>query len=257
MESKITNDKLTFKIDTTEPIEINNLIKSLKTISIEYSLHSKLKNTEVKVSEVRKGSYIFDMILTSTVPLLPIINNTNTTLDFIKKIYELKGLFLNNSIDENSDSKPSVGEAKLINSLSNHSQNVYNGCTIYINDNNQKEEVIFESEESKVLVKNTSDYISNQKQLEKKEKEVIQKDRVLKFVQRRLDNKDKGNKAVCEYITKNEVTTVFTNNEIRNEILNNSTEYLFVVDIEVQYNNSKPILYKVLKLNDKIDLDKG
>lgn len=256
MQSDITNDKLTFKIDTTEPIYVNDLIRSLKSISTEYSSLSELKNVEVKVSEVRKGSHIFDLILASTAPLLPIIDNATTTVEFIKKVFELKELFLNNSIDCENESKPSIGQAKMINSLSNHSQNVYNGCSIHIYDNNHKEEIVFNKEESKILLINSSKYITQQKQLEKKEKEVIQKDRVLKFVQRRFDNKDKGNKSVCEFITKNEITTVFNNNEIRNEILDNATEYLFVVDIEVQYSDNKPILYKVLKLNDKIDLDK-
>ena len=126
MQNKITNDKLTFKIDTNEPIEINDLIKSLKSISIEYSKFSEVKDAKVKVSEVRKGSYIFDLLLTSTVPLLPIIDNTTTTVEFIKRVYSLKNIFLKDTVKSN-DLKPSLSEAKMINSLSNHSQNVYNG----------------------------------------------------------------------------------------------------------------------------------
>lgn len=254
MNNLISNDKLTFMIDTTDPIEVNDLIKSLKNISNEYGEFSKVKDVEVKISEVRKGSYIFDMILATAVPILPIIENTHTTIEFVKRIYELKEIFLNTKIEDN-DNKPSIGEANLMNSISNHSQNVYTNCTINIYDNSQSEKVTLNENESKMISNNTSNYIKYLKQTEKEEKETIIKDRVIKFVQRRFDNKDKGNKSVCEYISKKEITTVFENDNIRNIILDEANEFLFVVDLEIQYSDSQPILYKVLKINDKLELN--
>ena len=256
MNYTITDDKLTYKIDTTEPIEVNDLINSLKNISNEYGCFSKIKDVEVKVSEVRKGSYIFDLMLSTTIPLLPIIEHTSTTIDFIKKLYELKKIFLDNKIDHTSDNKPSIGEANMINSLSKHSQNVYNGCTIYISDNTEQMKMDITKEESKELLTNSSNYLKLIKQIEKDEKETILNDRVIKFVQRRFDNNDKGNKSICENIANKEITTIFNDDILRNDILNNATDYLFVVDLEIQYSDNKPVLYKVLKLNDKIEIDK-
>ena len=255
MKHTITDDKLTFKIDTEEPIEINDLIKSLKSISNEYGKFSKIKDVEVKVSEVRKGSFIFDMILFTKVSLLPILENTHTTIEFVKKVIELKDYFLNKNTDSIEEFQPTIGEAKMMNAISNHSQNVYSNCTINIYDNNQIEEVKFNEVESKQISKNTMEYISYLKENEKDEKETVLKDRVIKLVQRRFDDNSKGNKAICEHISKKEITTVFENDDIRKSILDEANDYLFVVDMEIQYSNSQPILYKVLQINDKIEID--
>ena len=55
MSDLILEDKLTYKIDSDEPIELNQLILSLKSLGDEYGKFSKIKDVEVKISEVRKG----------------------------------------------------------------------------------------------------------------------------------------------------------------------------------------------------------
>ena len=86
-----------------------------------------------------------------------------------------------------------------------------------------------------------------------KEKDFI--DRLIRFVQTRKDNKDYGNKSICEDLTKKEIKTIFANDSIKYEILDNPYQYAFLVDLEAQYINGEIKLYKITNLKDKIDLD--
>ena len=83
---KTKQNILTFKIDTQEPIGITELADSLKAIGELYS-KSIGGEGEIKISEVRKGSYEFDFIATA----LPLMEHTNTAFEFIKNI---KGILI-------------------------------------------------------------------------------------------------------------------------------------------------------------------
>lgn len=203
LESNIVGDRLTFKIDTEEALEINDLVKSLKSISEEYKKFSQLTDVNVKVSEVRKGSFEFDLILSTLTPLLPLMSDMNTTVDFIQRIKDVKDFF----IDKNESSivnSPTIEEAKMLNSVSSHSQNVYNGCTINLYNDKTYESFNLDQSEAKIVTESSNAFILKQKELYKKEleKKSIFNDRVIKFVQTRNDNKDYGNKSICENLSK-------------------------------------------------------
>lgn len=251
MSDLILEDKLTYKIDSDEPIELNQLILSLKSLGDEYGKFSKIKDVEVKISEVRKGSFEFDFVLMSFAPLLPFMSDVNTTVDFIKRVSELKSFFLN----QNSDIKPTLEEAKLMNSINIPIQTFNNYGTVIINDTQKVDKVEFNKEDSKLITTNSSKYIKELKQKEDEEKQNIFKDRLIRFVQTRTDNKDYGNKSICEDISSKEIKTIFENDDIKNEILDNPYHYGFLVDLEVQYINNDAKIYRIMKLNDKINLE--
>lgn len=253
MSDLILEDKLTYKIDSDEPIELNQLILSLKSLGDEYSKFSKIKDVEVKISEVRKGSFEFDFVLMSFAPLLPFMSDVNTTVDFIKRVSELKSFFLN----QNSDIKPTLEEAKLMNSINIPIQTFNNYGTVIINDTQKVDKVEFNKEDSKLITTNSSKYIKELKQKEDEEKQNIFKDRLIRFVQTRTDNKDYGNKSICEDISSKEIKTIFENDDIKNEILDNPYHYGFLVDLEVQYINNDAKIYRIMKLNDKINLEEN
>ena len=253
MSDLILEDKLTYKIDSDEPIEVNQLILSLKSLGDEYGKFSKIKDVEVKISEVRKGSFEFDFVLMSFAPLLPFMSDVNTTVDFIKRVSELKSFFLN----QNSDIKPTLEEAKLMNSINIPIQTFNNYGTVIINDTQKVDKVEFNKEDSKLITTNSSKYIKELKQKEDEEKQNIFKDRLIRFVQTRTDNKDYGNKSICEDISSKEIKTIFENDDIKNEILDNPYHYGFLVDLEVQYINNDAKIYRIMKLNDKIYLEEN
>jgi len=253
MSNSILKDKLTYKIDSDEPIELNQLILSLKSLGDEYGKFSKVKDVEVKISEVRKGSFEFDFILTAFTSVLPFMSDANTTVDFIKRISELKSFFLNQS----SNVQPTLEEAKLMNSINVPIQTFNNYGTVIINDTQKIDKVEFNKEESKLITSNSSKYLKDLKQKEDEEKQNIFKDRLIRFVQTRTDNKDYGNKSICVDITSKEIKTIFLNDSIKNEILDSPYHYGFLVDLEVQYINDDVKLYRIMKLNDKIDLEEN
>lgn len=251
MSNTITNDKLTFKIDSDEPIELNHLIHSLKSIGTEYGKSSKIKSVEVKISEVRKGSYEFDFVLMAVTPLLPLMSDVNTTIDFIKRMSDLKSFFLN----EKKDLEPTLNEATLMKDMNIPIQTFVNNGTVIINDTNHRNKVEFNKEEAGIITNNSTKYIKKLKSKENEEKQNIFRDRLIKFVQTRTDNRDYGNKSICEDISDKEIKTIFLNDSIKNEILDNPYHFGFLVDLEVQYINSEVKIYRVIKLNDKIELD--
>ena len=249
MKDIVIGDKLTYKIDTEEPIEINDLIKSLKSISSEYASFSKFTDLNVKVAEVRKGSYEFDLILTSLRPLLPLISDINTTSDFVKRMIDIKSYFLDNN---SNNINPTVEEAKMLNSVAQPISIVNHG-TINVFNNTENVSLNIDKEEYKEIHKSTTKFIEKNKD-KKEEKNNIFKDRLIYFVQTRSDNKDYGNKSICEDISDKEIKTNFENEQIKNNILDNPYHFGFLVDLEVQYINGEVKVYKIIKLNDKIEL---
>lgn len=142
-----------------------------------------------------------------------------------------------------------------MNSLNIPIQTFNNYGTVIINDTQKISKVEFNQQESKLITSNSSKYIKEMKEKDDEEKQNIYKDRLIRFVQTRTDNKDYGNKAICEDLSKKEIRTIFINENIKDEILDNPYQYGFLVDLEVQYINSEIKVYRVIKLNCKLDLD--
>lgn len=251
MNNLITEDKLTYKINSNEPIELTQLINTLKLIGEEYGKFSQIKDVEIKISEVRKGSFEFDFVLMSLAPMLPLMSDVNTTIDFVKRLGELKQFFLN----KNHDLKPTISETKMINGLNMPIQNFINNGTVIINDTNNSEKVEFNKEESKLIARTSALYLQAKKNQEDDEKQNIFKNKLIKFVQTRTDNKDYGNKSICESLCRKEIKTIFENDKIKEEILDNPYHFCFLVDLETQYINGEIKLYTIKTLHDKIELD--
>lgn len=250
MKENIIGDILTYKIDTEEAIKIKDVIKSLKSFSEEYSKFSKQTDIDIKLYEVRKGSFEFDLILTSLHPILPMMSDINTTTEFIKKIIDLKNYFLNNT--ENNSNLPSIEEAKFISDISKPISIVNNG-TINVYENNDNISVNITKDENIKIQENTTKYIEKIKD----EKKNYFKDKLIYFVQTRNDNKDYGNKSICKDISDKELKTIFDNERIKEDILDNPYHYAYLVDLEVQYVGDEPKLYKIVKLNDKIEINEN
>ncbi len=54
-KKQIIGDKVTFSINTDEPINVKDLVDGLVAFSNEYVSSAKLKDTAVQITEVRKG----------------------------------------------------------------------------------------------------------------------------------------------------------------------------------------------------------
>lgn len=255
MSEKI-GDVLTYKIKSDTPINVYELTKSLNSMADELKSINSIRNSEIMISEVRKGSYEFDFIQTIAVPLLPIFMDMNNSLELVKYFFSLKELFTKNESNNETTNVSIENAQNFQNIIKPITNNTFKNCTIVIGTDT-KEQITFNSNEAQTIQKKTEKFIS-EKKAEKNSLlvELINtfEDRLIRFIQTRADNKDKGNKSVCEFISSEEVITKFANDEIKKTILNSPYHYGFIVDLEVQYYNRIPKVYRVLDIKEKIDL---
>ncbi|EPS8472820.1 hypothetical protein ACVH6T_001048 [Campylobacter jejuni] len=80
----MNNNILTYKIDTEQPIDITELAESLIAIQNMYRKSIISNEASIKISEVRKGSYEFDIVVLGLGLSLPYIENFNSAIEFIK-----------------------------------------------------------------------------------------------------------------------------------------------------------------------------
>ena len=249
---------LTFKIDTKEPIDITDLTESLKAIGELYS-QSIGGEGAIKISEVRKGSYEFDFIATA-LPLF--MEHTNTAAEFIKNIkgviYFITDIFSKNTIDDNLP-KPTISQIENANKIIQPIINITgdnNTINFNSNDDNRQQNFVIKQDKAKEFKANSELYIKQQpieQGLEKNESIESFASEILEFTQTRDDSK-KGTKAICEKFSKKEINVEFANNFIRDSIFkeeDNPHLFSFIVDLEVEFKDKQPSLYKIVAIKDK------
>jgi hypothetical protein len=251
-------DKLTFSINTDEPINIKDLANSLVAFSEEYLKSSKIKDSSIQVTEVRKGSYIFDVILVVKEHILPMIENAEMTIEFLDKLNKIKKFFLSpaETID---DYLPTKKDSENIKNMLQPIYNITNNGTMTINiTNNNNYDGGFSTTvpEAKAIRDNATKYIKQIDMKQQEEEEInFFSHKLIYFVQTRLNSKDKGQKAICEEISKNEMATTFANNEIQNEIMENPYHYAFFVDIKIHRIKGEIKVYEITNMHQKIERD--
>lgn len=244
---------LTFKINTQEPIDIAALAESLKAIGELYS-QSIGGNGIIKISEVRKGSYEFDFIATA-LPLF--MEHTNTAMEFVKNLHFITDFFKKDR-DTNLN-KPTITQIENANKITQPIINIVgNNNTINFNSNNdnKQQSFVISQEEAKKFKEDSELYIQQQTIEQETENDEYTKtfsSEILEFTQTRDDSK-KGTKAICKKFSRNEINIEFANNFIRDSIFkeeDNPHLFLFVVDLEVDFKDKKPKLYKIIAIKDK------
>ncbi|KIM05911.1 MAG: hypothetical protein KN64_01325 [Sulfurovum sp. AS07-7] len=251
-------DKLTFSINTDEPINIKDLANSLNAFSEEYLKSAKIKDSLIQVTEVRKGSYVFDLIMVAKEHILPMIENANITMEFIGKLNKIKKFFLLSN-EQKEDYIPSKQDSENIKNMLQPIYNISNDGTMTINfitNNNHLDGFSVTVPEAKIIRDNATKHI---KQLDTKnqDKEEVNffSNKLIYFVQTRLNSKDKGQKSICEEISKNEMATIFSNGEIQNEIMDNPYHYAFFVDIKIHRIKGEIKVYEITNIHQKIERD--
>lgn len=258
------DDILTLKIDTNEkPIDILELTECL--IAIKY-LYTDIANKngcvnfEIKINEVRKGSFEIDFVVDAAATMLPIISDINIMIDFIRNLKFVYNFFNKKDfkIDTNDTDSPSIETTQNFTNLTKPIIN-YGIINVY-SPAAPDENLIIKNEAAKTIAKNAKYYIEN------KEKDKIETSRIesylnqsLIFKQTRTDNK-KGTKALCKNIYDKEVEVKFGNDFIRKSIIEEDKNPLlatYIVDIDVEFKNKKPIVYKIVALKDMEISEKG
>lgn len=255
-KTQYVGDKLTFSINTNDPISVKDLTDSLIAFSNEYIKSSKLKDGTVRILEVRKGSYVFDAMMAVKDTILPMVEHAKMTIEFIDGLNKVKNFLL--SEKPNDEYSPTKQEAENIKNILQPIYNITNNgtMTITVNNDNKEPQAYFSATvpESHMIKNNATKYIKQIESNVQKEEEInFFNNKLLWFVQTRLNSKDKGQKSICEEISKEEVATTFANNEIQNEIMNNPYFYAFFVDIKIHRIKGEIKVYEITNIHQKIE----
>ncbi|MBZ7954979.1 hypothetical protein [Campylobacter molothri] len=249
----MNNNILTYKIDTEQPIDIKELAESLIAIQNMYRKSIIGNDASIKISEVRKGSYEFDIVVGLGLTL-PYIENFNSAIEFIKNLKNCYSFFKDNKFDNNAN-QINIDDAKNTNKIIQPIISIGNNSTVIIQNGYGDLSECFSviSEEAAEVQKNIYNYIENK---ERKTKEELQtykyfQNILVEFTQTRTDDK-RGNKLLCKNIHNKELNVEFSSDYLKKQILeeHNPHLHLYNVDLQVIYENNVPKIYKIISIKD-------
>lgn len=256
IQSDSDNAKLTVKLKNVNPVDLVEYSQSMISLGTEYSdyiakAEGYLEPEDIKlfVKNIRTGSIIIELMALAPA-LIPFIEHSNTVIDFAKNlkgnIEYLKG---NSSTEAVLDKQSLHRIIKFVEPVAKDNGSVMqidaanNTGTININFNSNEAQTI-KDRATELLEKMKEPIVGLHKQV------------VLYWVQARIDKK-KGDKAIIESISDKEVKVVFKDEELKHSILHSQPhpfDFAYIVDVHVETIREKPILYKVIKYYEAIDL---
>lgn len=260
---KFDDSKLQIHIEYSNKIELEHYINSLHSVNSEYlnyisTARNHLQPNDIKlyVNEIRSGSIITDLIAYSPT-MLAFAEHANTLIDFTKHITKTINLLKNNSAQEiikedkiNTTTLNNIQD--LVEPILNDNKgkisfdavNIGDNCTIHLTINSTNANEIY----------NNAQAI---KDFRPSPKTNIKEQVLLIFTQTNGSTKNiNSDKGIIESITKSAVKVRFTSDELKKSMLIEQHPYkvAYIVDVEIETIDDKPLLYKVLKFHEHIDL---
>jgi len=268
MSQEIQDVRLVIEILNKEPLELIELTKSLVSLGSQFERFVQ-KNGENKedreaklfVKEIKSGSVILHLIETSTVGILPFLENVNTVIGFAKHCKKIYEFYLNPIKDASSSTALDIDatDIKELSSIINPTA-LDNGSQFNINatiNGNVTVNLSLNSNEANAIQNRFKTEIENLKQPDAVEAEYV---KVLFYwhqAKNDLDT-DKGNKGVIEEITAKPLSVIFQSEEIKEQMLKGQTNpftHAYEVDTKIQTIKGKPAVYKITKFHEAIIRD--
>lgn len=252
----MNNNILTYKINTNQPIDIKELAESLIAIQSMYSKSIISNDASIKISEVRKGSYEFDIIVLGLGLTLPYIENFNSAVEFIKNLRNCFNFFKNDKFDtKNYDVPISIDDAKNTNKIIQPIINIGDSSIVIVQNgcSNPSECFSILNKEATEVKKNICRYIENRERETKEELQTYKdfQNILVEFTQTRTDDK-RGNKLLCKNIYSKELNAEFASDYLKKQILeeHNPHMHLYTVDLRIVYENNIPKICKITSIKD-------
>jgi hypothetical protein len=254
--------RLVIKIENKHPIELFDLTKSFVSLASQFNSYTEKhadskENREAKlyVKEIRSGSVILELVELATIGIIPFIENTNTIVQFVQHFKSIANYFL-----KNEGSKPELCStdykdfSTILNPVAKDNGSQFNMSTT-INGNVELHFHIdsMESNALQNMFKKELDQLRLPEQINEITSSVL-----LTWFQARNDTKSEfGNKGVIEEISQKPLNITFDNEEIKEKILHsdiNPFNTVYVVDINIQTIQDRPVAYKIVRLHDHFDI---
>lgn len=247
------NSKIEIKIDTDKPIYLKDFTSSVNAIGdIFYSTAKEydsedLYKPSIYISEIRKGSFILDLVCAAniTIPLL-VENGINVaTFEAIIMYIEM----LKNSVFPTTEKEKTnmLKAADIVKPIAKDEAAQINIATYY--DNRQ----------IKYYYIGASDAIKCEdfaKQLQENDSSSEYYTQVaMRWVQTNFTDRKNGNKGIIESINQKSLKVIFNSKEIQKEMTSAHPDFpnelwqnlIYIVDVEVMYIDGNAKYYKILK----------
>ncbi len=246
----MSEEKLSFVIDTAESISVEAFSKSLVALNDEFKrLNSGSK--ELRIDKIRQGSYIVDFVVGTLATTLPFLSDANIAIDFLNHIKNIKEYILGDRRVDTLTDKSIENTSNIIQPIVHCGSN----CTININYGDQN--VSFTQAESERIDENTPTLLKSivGKQ-EETESSHFRKKILFYWYQTCFDkNKvNKGNKGIIDNILpQSPISVIFEDDssEAKKEMTTSKDgvdwqKRGYIVDVEVLKAGDKIVKYKIV-----------
>ncbi len=243
-------EKLSFKIDTTDSISVEAFSKSLVAFNDEFK-RLNISSKELRIDKIKEGSFIVDFVVGSLASTLPFLSNANTVIEFLEHLNNIKEYILGKKDINYLTDKSLENTLSIIQPIVNCGSN----CTININYGEQK--VNFTQSECDIINKETPNLIKKTigKQ-EETESSHFRKKVLFYWYQTCFDkNKmNKGNKGIIDNISPElPIAVIFEDDNSDAKIqMTTSIDNVdwqkrgYIVDVEVLKAGDKIVKYKIV-----------
>ncbi len=243
-------EKLSFVIDTTDPISVEAFSKSLVALNDEFKrLNS--GNKELRIDKIKEGSYIVEFVVGTICASLPFLSNANIAIDFLTHIKNIKDYILGDRTINTLTDKSIINTLDIVQPIVKCGSN----CTININYGEQN--VSFSQNESKKIDERTPTLLKGiNSKLEESETSHFRKKVLFYWYQTCFDKTkvNKGNKGIIDNILpQSPIAVIFEDDNSDAKIeMTTSTDGIdwqrrgYIVDVEVLKAGDKIVKYKIV-----------
>ena len=257
----MSETKLTVTIDNGKPVELIDFTASFYSLAQEYKKHSHSHfsaNSALYIKEVRQGSIIVELIEFTKTSVIPFFSDTNTVVEFataLKTGYE----WFKGKTKGKEQPKYDISELENLKRILDPVAKNTTETTINFNvtvNGSVVQNFGSSNEEANAIQNRILEEIRALKETSPSQKEKV----VFYWYQAKNDLKSiGGERGVIESIYKNHVKVIFESEEIKHALIHppnkNMFDISFIVDVDIETVNYKPVLYKIKAFHGYIDND--
>ncbi len=245
--------KFTYKIDTDNPLAVEDFTKALVAINNEYKLFS-YGSRQLQIEEIRKGSFEVDFAPIVIPTLFAATEQFNSVMDFLAHIKNIKDYIIGAKEIADEDKKPSMRSIQNCVDMTTPIINNYGSGNIYIFSGNDNK-VLIDSNDAEQIKTFAPSILKEIPTAPQEQNSNILKKQLFYWYQTRFDDKktNSGNKGIIESISSDAVNVIFEDdNSLTKQEMTTSQDGVdwqkrgYIVDVEIMRKDNKIVKYKII-----------